>query len=437
LGALRLILGIALAIYALTFAPIAGHQPSAVTEPAALLLACSMILSACLQLSPSLRPSTVLARVCLMIDLVSVLGTLALYAPDPRGNLLILVPAIQAEGGVVLGLPGGFWVWGASSAGYVGAEALSQSLSGNPVSTIDLALRIVVGFVLTVGGGILCDELSEERRRADEARELELDQLQRLVGRLGEAEERYRVLVEQTPALLYIHMPNDEQTPVYIGPQIESIIGVSQEQYLADPHTWGNLVHPDDRQRTTTAYAEAVRLGGTYSDEYRLVRPDGRTVWLHDEAAVLHDANGDPSLVHGVMFDITDRHVADEREQRDRAYAEALSETALAAMQRLDPSHVLDTILGRSGALVGTVHGYVYADADGDGFEVKAGMGLFKEWFGFRLHPGEGVPGRVSETARPVLVDDYDSWEGRASSFPRGIFHSVVGVPLISGAWSA
>ena len=178
-----------------------------------------MILTACLQLSPSLRSSIVLARIGLAVDLVAVLGTLALYASDPRGNLQVLVPAIQAEAGVVLGLPLGFWFWGLSSAGYAGAEALSENLSGAAVSAIDLSLRIAVGFVLTAGGGILWGELSEQRRRALAARELEVEQLQRLVGKLEEAEERYRVLVEQTPALLYIDMPNEEQTPVYIGPK--------------------------------------------------------------------------------------------------------------------------------------------------------------------------------------------------------------------------
>ena len=144
-------------------------------------------------------------------------------------------------------------------------------------------------------------------------------------------------------------------------------------------------------------------------------------LWVHDGATVLHDADGNPSLVHGMMFDITDRRLADEREQRDRAYADALRETALAAMQRMDPSDVLGTILDRAGALVGTVHGYVYVlDQDGEGLEVKAGMGLFKEWIGFRLEAGEGMAGRVLRTGMPLLIDEYDTWDGRAAAFPRG-----------------
>ena len=74
------------------------------------------------------------------------------------------------------------------------------------------------------------------------------------------------------------------------------------------------------------------------------------------------------------------------RPRRDPAYTEALAETALAVMKLLDPSDVLDTILSRAGALVGTAHGYAYVlDGDGEELEVRAGTGLFREWIGFSL----------------------------------------------------
>src|SRR5205807_1776141 len=167
-----------------------------------------MIGTAAPQVPGSFRTPARLALTSLAVDAVAVMGTLALYAFDPRGNLLILIPAIQAEAGVVLGLTWGLAYWGATSFGYVAIEILSRSLSGVQVSAVDVALRIMVGAVLTMGGGILRGELSEERQRALEEREKELQHLKALVGRLKAAEERYRVLVEQTPALLYIDMPD-------------------------------------------------------------------------------------------------------------------------------------------------------------------------------------------------------------------------------------
>ena len=434
LGALRFSLGLALAIYALTFRAIPGHRVPAATEPIGLTLAAAMIATASLQIWSSLSRSWSFARFCLGVDLIAVLGTLALYSFDPRSNLLILILAIQAEAGSVLGIGPAVAIWAVSSLGYIGIEALARDVAGARISTIDISLRILVGLVLAIGGGVLWGELSNERRRAEREREREVEHLKGLVALLGEAEQRYRALVEQIPALLYIDLPDEHQTPIYIGPRIEEMFGISRAEYLSTPEVWDGMVHPEDRERSGRAYADAVRSGRPYSDEYRVLRPDGRTVWVHDEAVVLRGPDGQPSMIHGVIFDITDRRLAEEREQHDRMYAEALHETTIAAMRRLEPNDVLDTVLARAGALVGTVHGYVYVlEPDGDGIEVRSGMGLFTEWIGFRMRRGEGMAGRVLESARPLVVDDYDAWDGRSSAFPRGVFGAVVGVPLLTG----
>src|SRR5256714_9596715 len=83
-------------------------------------------------------------------------------------------------------------------------------------------------------------------------------------------------------------------------------------------------------------------------------------------------------------------------DERERAYAEALHQTALAAMRRLDPSEVLETIVTRAAALAGAAHGYAYLrDATTDELEVRCGVGVFTEWIGYRLRVGEGMAGRV------------------------------------------
>jgi signal transduction histidine kinase len=56
--------------------------------------------------------------------------------------------------------------------------------------------------------------------------------------------------------------------------------------------------------------------------------PDGRTIWVHDETTFLHDGDGTPIYLQGVMFDVTERKLAEqalrESEQRERDAAERL-----------------------------------------------------------------------------------------------------------------
>ena len=55
---------------------------------------------------------------------------------------------------------------------------------------------------------------------------------------------------------------------------------------------------------------------------------DGRTIWVHDETTILHDADGNPTFLQGVLMDVTERKLAEqalrESEQREREAAERL-----------------------------------------------------------------------------------------------------------------
>jgi diguanylate cyclase (GGDEF)-like protein len=115
-------------------------------------------------------------------------------------------------------------------------------------------------------------------------------------------------------------------------------------------------------------------------------------------------------------------------------YLRALDETALALLDHHDPERLLEAIVSRATALLGTPHGYIYLRApDDDAFVVRIGSGVFEAFLGLRTGAREGLAGRIATSGRPLAVDDYDTWDGRSSALPFGIFGSVVGVPLTSG----
>ena len=118
--------------------------------------------------------------------------------------------------------------------------------------------------------------------------------------------------------------------------------------------------------------------------------------------------------------------VPDEREE-----LAALHETALGLIERLDLGELLETIVDRAGALVGTPHGYLYvAGADDSTLELRAGTGVFESWVGTPLTKGKALAGRVWAAGEPMVVDDYQHWDAREPAFDGVGFHAVVGVPL-------
>ena len=54
------------------------------------------------------------------------------------------------------------------------------------------------------------------------------------------------------------------------------------------------LVHPDDRDRAKQAVERAVRDGTDYSEEMRIIRPDGAVRWIRGRGRVITDVDGSP-----------------------------------------------------------------------------------------------------------------------------------------------
>lgn len=133
--------------------------------------------------------------------------------------------------------------------------------------------------------------------------------------RRAEIERRYRMLVEQLPGIVYLESVEEDQPGhiLYVGPQIEEILGVRPEEWLTDPTGWVRRVHPEDLPRLLDAEQEALHAGERFRADYRAIATDGREVWIHDEAVLVRDQDGRPLLWQGVMFDVTEQRRVGER----------------------------------------------------------------------------------------------------------------------------
>ncbi len=153
---------------------------------------------------------------------------------------------------------------------------------------------------------------------------LDITTRKRAEAALQQAEGKYRAMVEQIPAIIYMAALDEVGTSLYNGPQIAKL-GYTPAQYAADPGLWLRNVHPDDRARVVAEMAQ-MDAAGSFHSEYRVLHPDGRILWLQDEAVIVRDEAGQPLFQQGVVVDITARKEAEAalaaRERRSSALLE-------------------------------------------------------------------------------------------------------------------
>ncbi len=154
---------------------------------------------------------------------------------------------------------------------------------------------------------------------------------------LPNLEARYRALVEQIPAVVFMAYLDRGIGEAYVSPQIEAALGFSQEEWLEDPVRWYSHIHPDDKQRWSTEAAEMFLTGSPLRSAYRVVARDGRVIWFHCEAKMIRKQNGEPWFIHGVGFDITDLKRTEEALQEERNVVSAILHTVGALVVVLDP----------------------------------------------------------------------------------------------------
>jgi PAS domain S-box-containing protein len=150
-------------------------------------------------------------------------------------------------------------------------------------------------------------------------------------------EARYRALVEQIPAVVFMAYLDRGSGEAYVSPQIEAALGFSQEEWLEDPVRWYSHIHPDDKQRWSTEAAEMFLTGKPLRSAYRVISRDGRVIWFHCEAKMIRKPDGEPWFIHGVGFDITDLKRTEEALQEERNVVSAILHTVGALVVVLDP----------------------------------------------------------------------------------------------------
>lgn len=144
-----------------------------------------------------------------------------------------------------------------------------------------------------------------------EVRDITEEQVARIA--LEESEARFRNMADSAPVLIWVN--NIQGKATYVNKQWLEFTGQSFEEALHQD--WANVVHPEDRQKVTSIYADALERRIAYKIDYRLRRHNGAYRWVAATATPRFDNNRQLLGYIASIIDITERKEAERRLQEN------------------------------------------------------------------------------------------------------------------------
>ena len=187
-----------------------------------------------------------------------------------------------------------------------------------------------------------------------------------------------------------------------------------------------------DHGRIRELFLKSIGDIQTRGNTNPILTKDGRQREIEWYDKTLKDAEGNVVGLLAVGQDITERKQAEAAVRRYTEELTTLQETALDIITLHDLPTLLETIVDRATKLLDASGGELglYDETTGD-IQIAASHNLGQDYTGTRLALGEGAMGRAAQTRKPLIVEDYATWEGRLSQYVDGHWHGVMAVPLI------
>lgn len=132
-----------------------------------------------------------------------------------------------------------------------------------------------------------------------------------LFEKLRIAEQRYRLLAENAPDVIYRYEVFPQRGYSFISAQVSAVCGYSSNEYYSNPDLGLKIVHPENRP-----VLESILRGESTNERSVTMRwshKNGSLIWIEQQHSLIYDSNGRLIAVECIARDVTERRRLEEQ----------------------------------------------------------------------------------------------------------------------------
>jgi PAS domain S-box-containing protein len=256
------------------------------------------------------------------------------------------------------------------------------------------------------------------------------------------------MIVERTAGLLNvpvsgIYLHDEARKDVYaaVSKGFESSIGIHlamgegaagrvaqsrQAMIIEDYQTWeGHSLQYDDSGLRAVLEVPMIYAGKLIGVLTAAEQGDSTRKFTEEEAHLLALFASDAASA------VYNARLLTETQQRAHEFEMLYETTREISLHQQDATSLLKILVERAAQLLNAQGGGVYIyDRTRNDLEIAATSGD-DQGIGQRVKFGEGAAGRVAETRKPIMIEDYLTWEHRTPAAAARPYRALVSVPMI------
>ncbi|MDP8238246.1 MAG: PAS domain S-box protein [Candidatus Hatepunaea meridiana] len=239
-------------------------------------------------------------------------------------------------------------------------ELFQKIMTGESLGFIEALFVANDGSVINVEGSVSC---RFEDGKPIHTRGIFRDVTARrqVEAELFESEERFRLLAENVPGVIYLCRNDERYTMLYLNDWVEVVTGYPKEDFLSDKISFVDLYHPEDAVQIPLDVEITLTKREPFHLAYRIKHKNGEWRWIEEHGTAVYEKDGDQVMfLEGFLSDITDRRRAEEEQfkliEQLRQAQEMESIGHLASMVSHDFNNLLTPIMGYTDLALLKIH---------------------------------------------------------------------------------